>query len=310
MDTIYLNDFKKSFHKYIKIIDLVFDDINVILYSNDRFIVESYLNSMLSNKFGNINTITQYTYNEIPFQHNKNFSIFDILNISQQFNDFVTYIDTLKNNKVLFDTKNVIVITNLEQLTKYQQHVLSVVVERQQNTRFICVTSSLSKINERMKSRMMCKKIVITKKEQKKILETYAKEQGLDDSSLIKTILKETDDMYSSVLYLYTGIHINIIKTELLSVIGTIKKLKNVQTFISKIRDTMYKLLIYNLSQEKILRTILSVIEGKFSKIPVTMMFCIKKLNELDNSLLNSAKPIYHYELFFLEMYRFVNNKN
>jgi len=265
---------------------------------------------MLIKKFGNINTIAQHTYNEIQFQHNKNFSMFDMLIIAQQFNDFITYIDTLKNNKVLFDSKNLIIITNLEQLTRHQQHVLSVVVERQRNTSFICVTSSLSKINERMKSRMMCKKIVITKKEQKKIIETYAKEQGLNDTSLIKTIIKETDDMYSSVFYLHTGIYINIIKTELMTIIGTIKKLKNVQTFISKTRDVMYKLLIYNLSQQKILHTILSVIEGKFSKSPSTMMFCVKKLNELDNNLLNSAKPIYHYELFFLEMYRFVNNKN
>ena len=310
MDTIYLNDFKESFPNYIDIQDLIFDDINVIIYSNDRFIGDCYLNSILKHKFENINTITQLTYNNVPFEHNRQFSIFDILNISQQFNDLITYIDTLKNNKVLFDTKNIIIITNLDQLTKHQQHVLSVVIERQHTASFVCTTTSLSKLNERIKSRMLCKKVVITKKEQKRILETYAKDQGIDDNSLIKTILKECDSIYSSVLSLHTGICVNIIKTELMNIIGTIKKLKNIQTYISKVREVMYKLMIYNLSQEKILRTILSIVESKFMKNPKIMMYAIEKLSELDVNLIHSAKPIYHYELFFLQLYRFVNNKN
>lgn len=309
MDTIYLNEFKEMFHKYYTVKEIIFDDINTILYSNDRFLTQCYLQSALRDKFSCISTIEQNTFNGVPFHYNKSFSIFNIPQIITNFNDFITYIDTLKHNKAIFNKRSLIIISDVDTLSKSQQHVLSVVIERQMFTSFIFTTSSNSKVNERLRSRLLFKKLVITSKQLGKIIQSYAKDQGILDSNLIKQIQKEHTDLYSSILHLHTGIYVDIIKTELMTIVSTIKKIKNIQTFISKIRDVIYKLLVYNVANQIIIRNILDVIANKFAKNDIIMIQCIAELVELDKSLLTAAKPIYHYEHFFLKLYYITNSK-
>ena len=140
------------------------------------------------------------------------------------------------------------------------------------------------------------------------ILKQYSKDQGFDDQQLIKNIIKQNKDLYSSVLHLHTGMYMNVIEVELTGLINSIKKTKNVSIYISKIREVFYKLVVYNLPHKHILSGLLICLEKKYTKSPVLLNYCISELCKLDHNILFAAKPIYHYEHFFLKIYKAVNS--
>ena len=305
MDTIYLNDFKSSFSKYYKHQNILFDDLHVLIYSNDSFLLDCVLQSNLWNKFKTNNTILKTSYNNLIFEYNQYFSIFDMHCIQPNFNDFVTYIHSIAANKVLFDMKVHIIFKNIHLLSKNQQSILAVLIESLKAYTVICTTISVDKIIDKIKSRMFCKKEIITNI--LPIIKNYTKDQGITDTSLIKNIEKNKLDLYASILHLHTGLYLNIIETELNIIFNCIKKTKNVNVFISKVRESIYKLLIYNVSHRIIMNNILKLLEKKYKKSVNTLIHMIHELSILDHDLLFSAKPIYHFELFFLKLYKKIN---
>jgi len=306
MDTIYLNDFKSSFSKYYKHKNVLFDDLNVLIYSNDGFLLNCVLESNLVQKFKTNQTITKTTYNNLSFEYNHYFSIFDMQCIQPNFSDFVNYIRSISANKVLFDMKVYIVFKNIHVLTKNNQNIIAVLIESLKTYTVICTAVSLDKVVDKIKSRMFCKKEVITN--MLPILKVYAKDQGITDTNLIKNIEKHKLDLYASILHLHTGLYLDVVETELNNILNSIKKTKNINVYISKVRESIYKLLIYNISHTHITNTLLKIIECKYKKNENILVNTIHDLTILDHDLLFSAKPIYHFELFFLKLYKLVNH--
>lgn len=306
MDTIYLNDFKSSFSKYYKHDNILFDDIHVLLYSNDSFLLDCVLKSNITSKFKTNKTITKTTYNNLSFEYNQYFSIFDIQCIQPNFNDFVIFIRSIAANKVLFNMKVHIIFKNIHMLSKNQQTILAVLIDSLKSYIVICTTTRLDKIIDKVKSRMLCKKEVIPNI--LPIIKKYAKDQGITDLNLIKNIDKHKLDLYASILHLHTGIYLNIIEIELNLIFNSIKKTKNVNIYISKVRESIYKLLIYNVTYNNITNNIIKIVEKKYKKSEDIIIHIIHELSVLDHDLLFSAKPIYHFELFFLKIYKLVNH--
>ncbi|QOI90236.1 hypothetical protein QKU58_gp095 [Pyramimonas orientalis virus] len=305
MDTIFLNDFKKDFHKYYIIENIIFDDIHLLLYSNDNFLLDCYLSSNLMKRFDSVQTITKKTFNDVNFEYNAQFCIFDLVTVIQQFSDFIEYIDSVSKNKVLFERKLFIIIKNIHLLNKQQQSILSSVIDSQKTNTIICTTTILSKITERTKSRMFCKSLTV--QNLSNIIKLYSKDQGFDDKDVLKEVLKQNKDLYSSVLHLHTGMYKNVVDIEMNTLINSIKKTKNVNIYISKVRETFYKIIVYNLPHKHILNSLLCCLEKKYSKSNDILTFCIHELCYLDHNVLFSAKPIYHYEYFFLKLFKMVN---
>ena len=306
MDAIYLNDFKSSFSKYYKHKNILFDYLFVLIYSNDGFLLDCILQSNLRNKFQTNQTILKTTHNNLSFEYNQHFSIFDMQFIQPNFNDFVTYIHSIAANKVLFDMKVYIIFKNIHVLSKNQQNIFAVLIESLKAYIVICTTISLDKVVDKVKSRLFCKKEVIT--DILPILKSYAKDQGITDTSLIKNIEKHKLDLYASILHLHTGLYLNVIENELSLIFNSIKKTKNINIYIAKVRECIYKLLIYNISHKHIVNNILKLLDKKYKKSEHVLIQSIHELSVLDHDLLFSAKPIYHFELFFLKLYKLVNH--
>lgn len=306
MNTIYLNDFKSSFSKYYGYKNIIFDDLHVLIYSNDSFLLDCVLQSNLLTKFKTSSTILKTTHNNLAFEYNQYFSIFDIQSIQPNFNDFVAYIHSIATNKVLFDMKVHIIFKNIHMLTKNQQNILAVLIESLKAYTVICTTISLDKVIDKVKSRMFCKKEII--RNILPIIKDYAKDQGITDTSLIKNIEKNKLDLYASILHLHTGLYLNIIETELNLIFNSIKKTKNINIYISKVRESIYKLLVYNVTHKNIINNILKLVEKKYKKSETIITRIIHELSVLDHDILFCAKPIYHYELFFLKLYKIVNH--
>tara|TARA_Y100000389_G_C17447500_1_gene512531 strand:+ start:1880 stop:2494 length:615 start_codon:yes stop_codon:yes gene_type:complete len=202
--------------------------------------------------------------------------------------------------------KSHIIFKNIQILSKNQQTILAVLIESLKSYTVVCTTTRLDKIINKVKSRMFCKKEIITNI--LPIIKDYAKDQGISDLSLIKNIDKHKLDLYASILHLHTGLYMNVIETELNFIFNSIKKTKNVNIYISKVRESIYKFLIYNVTYKNITNNILKLLEKKYKKSESILIHSIHELSVLDHDLLSSAKPIYHFELFFLKLYKLVNH--
>jgi hypothetical protein len=305
METIFLNDFKESFHKYYKTDNIIFNDLHLLMYSCDSFLIDCYLQSNIKESFISTQTISKTTYNDITFEYNQQFCIFDIVTLVSQFSNFIEYLDSVSQNKVLFDRKLYMYIKNIHLLNKNQQSILASIIDSQKQNTVICTTTILSKIIERLQSRMFIKRLVLHNLDN--VVKLYAKDQGIDDQVLLKDVIKQKKNLYSSILHLHTGMYVNVVEIEFVNLINSIKKTKNVSLFVSKIRDVFYKLIVYNLPHKHILNALLLCLEKKYTKSPSILSYCISELCLLDHNVLMSAKPIYHYEHFFLKIYKAVN---
>jgi replication-associated recombination protein RarA len=229
-----------------------------------------------------------------------------MVSLLSQFSDFVEYMDSVSHNKVLFEKKLYIIVKNIHVLNKHQQSILSSIIDSQKQNTVICTTTVLSKIINRLQSRIFIKRLPLYKLDE--ILKLYSKDQGITDTALLKDIVKQKKDLYSSVLHLHTGIYLNVVEVEFTNLINSIKKTKNVSVFVSKVREVFYKLIVYNLQHKFILKGLLACLEKKYSKSPNILTYCISELSILDHNVLMAAKPIYHYEHFFLKVFKAVNS--
>lgn len=308
MESIYLNDFKSSFRDYFPVDNVLYPDMHVLIYSNDPFLLDCYLHSNLKSLYDTTTTTKKQTYNDVDFEYNFNFTIFDMILLQSKFSDFVEYMNATGNNKILFDKKVHLIIRNIQVLNNHQQNVLATIIESQKSNSIVCTTINQSRTIEKLRSRLFCKRVVVD--DMSRILNRYAKDQGIqdDNNGLVKEIAKEQKDLYSSVLHLHNGFHKNVIDTELANIIGTIKKTKNLQIYLSKIRECFYKLFIYNLPRQLLVHNIWKALHKKFKKNESILHFISRELSVLDHTLIFAAKPIYHYERFFLQVFKAVNS--
>lgn len=306
MDLIYLNDFKSNFHNYFDIQNICFTDIHALIFSNDAFFLDCYLQSNLKILYTNIITTNKQTFNNIDFEYNINFTIFDMILLQPKFNDFVEYMNIIGYNKILFDKKIHVIIKNIHILNKSQQNVLATLIDSQKANSVICTSINHSRTIEKLRSRLFCMKLIVNN--MPTILKKYAEDQGIYDDLLIKDIVKQQKDLYSSLLHLHNGFYKNMIECELSSIVNSIKKTKNIQIYISKIRECFYKLFIYNIPKTILLHNIFDVLYKKYKKNITYMHFIVRELSVIDNNLIFAAKPIYHYERFFLKIFKLIHN--
>lgn len=275
----------------------------LLLTCEDTFLLKCYLNSMLLNKFNTTQTLEE-TKNDLTYQHNIHFNIYQCTSISTNFASFVQYISNMFKHKSLFNKKKTIILNDIHHLTKQQQHILTSLIDKQHSYNILCTTSDISKVSNVLKSRFFCKSIDANHKNE--ILHSLAKYDNID-THILQDCIKLDKKLYASVLYMYYQIHSSIIEDELSQLMISLKrKQKHITTFILKIRDVMYKILSFNIPHSNVCRTILTLLAKKFKKHPILPKI-ISNVAKLEHTLLKSSKPIYHYEYFFLHIYSILN---
>lgn len=310
MDVIYLSDFKQSFKNYFSVLSVIQENFNLIVYSNDIFLLECYLNTALSNVFDDINTTEKYTFNNVQFLYNINFVIFDIIFCSSQFDDLVQYLDHISNNQVIFKKKLILIIKNIHILNRSQQYIFARLIDSLQKVYTIIVTTNnISKILIQIQSRLTVFKIPNTNINENII--KFANDNHIKNAS---NILEQCDivktDLYTKLIALHTGSYKNYIYDELYKLIEICKKSKVVPTYLSKVRAVYYKIIIYNISHAQICNIILNCVLKKYNKKSQieNIHHIIHELSILEASIIKSSKPLYHYELFFLKFFKIINS--
>ena len=310
MDVIYLSDFKQSFEKYFHVLPIIQENLNLMLYSNDSFLTECYLNTALSKVFDNTTTTEKYTFNNILFSYNTNYVIFDIKLCSSQFDELVNHFEIVSNNQVLFKKKLILIIKNIHFLNRNQQYVFARLYDSLQKLYTIITTTEIiSKIIIQIQSRACVFKI--PNKDLKDIILKYANDNHIENAS---GILEQCDivktDLYTKLIALHTGSYKNYVYNELCKLVEICKKSKVITTYLSKVRAAYYKIIIYNISHPVICNIICTCVLKKFNKKSniAKIHSIIHELSVLEINITKSSKPLYHYELFFLKLFKIMNS--
>lgn len=310
MDTIYLSDFKDSFENYVHVLPVFQNGLNVVLLNNDNFVIDCYLHTALKKTFSNnINTSENETFNGVPFRYNFNYSMFDVSEIASMFDNFIHYLDHISQNQLVFNNKLTIIVLNVHLLNKSQQHVFARVFDSLKKNYTVVVTStSLSKLVQQIASRFTCVRIQTTDLES--IVVKYASEHCITyDPQLLKNSLSTYNSLYPLLLALHSGLSTNIVFGEVSKIVETCKKSRIIPTMLAKIRTNLYKLFIYNITHSQLCQFIYMSIFQKYNKkLSIeNMQTIIHHLSTLEYNLLKCSKPIYHYELFFLNLFKVFN---
>ena len=89
---------------------------------------------------------------------------------------------------------------------------------------------------------------------------------------------------------------------------NSIKKTKNIESYILKVRETIFRLLAYNISSADISKHIFNTIFEKYKKNNDILHQLIHEISIMEHNVILSSKPIFHYEFFFIKLYKIVNN--
>lgn len=312
MDVIYLNEFKKNIGLYTDVHNIIFDDLNVMLYCNDIFYIDCYLEHNLRVRLNiqhddPLKRSLQQTHNGVPFLYNSNFSEFDFTNCVLMFDDTMAYLDHISTNKGIVNHKVILVLKNIHLLSKSQQYVLSRLIEKLHRSFIIVLTTQkLSKIVAQLQSRLMC--LNLNNYDLKTLIKQYIEENVLDSNVLNDIIKAEHVGVRSALLALHTGTYRNFVEEEMNALLSQVKKMKVIGNYIDRVREVIYNIMIFNIAHSDICKAILTSVVKKYKKQPDIVKSMVRVLAKLDSDLLASSKPLYHFEYCFLWLYKLVHS--
>lgn len=308
MNASFLNEFKafveesNPYHNKC----VLFDDVPVLIHSNDGFYLNCFLEAQMKMLFdNNISTVQNVTYNDIEFEYNNKFVIFDMKLLASQFANLNAYLKFISKNQVIFNMKKYVIFKNVHCMNKqYQQCFVNNVTQLMRTHSVVCTSLKLDNTIQHMRSHFCFVKVYLHLCH---LLEKYAAYAGMSDcKEVIQECVLYDKDVFGSLLALHTQTTCLLVEQEIQKLINSIKKTKNITVYIAKVRAIIYKLLIYNLSHHKIATIIWNCVYVKFKKKRNIICTLAHETAKLDHHLLFSSKALYHYELFFIKMFKII----
>jgi len=288
--------------------DVFFDDTPVLLHGSDMFYLESLMKMFMRRRFATIRTTVKKSFNDIEFESNEEFVVFDMKAIiGTRFSEFNEYIKFLSQNRVIFDIKKYIIIKNIHCTSKTQQlcfvHNLSALMRSYS----VIVTSlNLNTITTHIKSHFAYIKCY---PDMGNLLVEYAKytDPASDTKEIVQTCLRNDKDLLTSLMAIHTKTSSLVVEQDVQKLLCSIKKTKNVGLYLTKVRVLVHKVMVYNVPHQRMLRTIWQCLYTKYKKQPSIYEKILTDICELDANILRASKALYHYEKFFLSVFRLVN---
>ena len=309
MDASFLNEFQMFVEETnpYKDKNVMFPDIPVLLHSSDVYYMDCFLEAQMKKVFENIKTVPKTTFNDVEFAYNSKFNIFDMKQISSKFVEFNEYIKFMLQNNIIFDMKKYLVLKNIHCVSRqHQQWIFHNLTQIMRTHSVICTSLKLDNIIPHAHSHFCMIRLYPYVKD---VMQQYAQYANITEcKDIINDCATYDKDIFSSLLSMHTQSVGSIVEQELQKLINSIKKTKNINIYISKVRTIMYKLLVYNIPHTKIVRIIWNCIQMKYKKKQPIVFQSLSGLVRLDRDLLVASKSLYHYERFFLKLFRLVNS--
>jgi len=253
------------------------------------------------------------------------------------------YLKNIVETKNYINDKHIIILKDFDKLTHNCYMTLRRLMEIYSgNVMFICVSTNLSKIPESIKSRCLNIRCPIIEKNKfnifiKKILNDYYTENNeylsnmlnnmniqddtnlscitniLDNKEINKLIKNCNNDIYKILLNLELILNNKVIKyTDYLNDtikkhLDFLKKEKDIYKVMNKNRDFIFTIIYFEKNNKIILEKILKIILKKYNKL-LPLLDIIKITAETDHNIIKSSRELYHYEKYFLDIYKMFHN--
>lgn len=301
MNSIYLNNFKSNLHQYVEFHNCIFKDMTTILFSKSNFLIDCYIHSNLKMIFQNVNTTCISIQDDLHYLQNNAFMIFDFDKINHD--TTLNFIKCKMLNKLIFDTEILVICKNIHLLSSTKQKVLSKILDMHNKHYYFLLTSQTNTINQGIISKCLTKRVYI--ENMSKTLKLFCNNESIDDSKVSK-IVKKTSNIYTALVCILSDIeYTNIIEKELINIFNIIKKQK-LELLVPCVRETIYKLNAYSISNSEICNKITAYIIRKFKNSDF-IFTAVSYISKAEHDMLKTSHPLYHFELFFIHLYNLKN---
>jgi len=280
-------------------------DVSSFVHSYDEFVLNLYLDMCIKYSFESLKYSVKFV-GESKIETTKYTITIDLKSI-ESFSEIIQYLKEHSSKKSLFENPTVYILKNVHELTIQQQTVLQTIIEKNNANIFIVTSYKINKVHNPLVNTLVNLKIPTIDIE--KIIQNLCKCMSLQHTTKQqKAIIENCDSkIYPSLLALDTPEHKNIIHSEYMSLFGIIKKVKTIDAFLTKVRTTMYNLLVFNVPRSKLCTQLMKSIMNKYKKDTELIITMSKHISNMEHNLISCSKPIQHYEYCFLLLFELVH---
>jgi hypothetical protein len=280
-------------------------DVSLFIHSYDEFVLNLYLDMCIKYSFDSLKSIDKFI-GESKIETTQYTITIDLKSI-EKFSEIIQYVKEHSSKRSLFGKPTVYILKNVHALTIQQQTVLQNIIERTIENIFIITSYKINKIHKSLVNTFVQLKIPSLDMEQ--TIQKICSSMSLKHSKKkYKTIIENCESkIFPVLLALDTPDHKNIIHSEYMNLFSMIKKVKTIDSFLTKVRTTMYNLLVFNIPRGKLCTQLMKSIMNKYKNDTEIIITMSKHISNLEHNLIFCSKPIQHYEYCFLLLFELVH---
>lgn len=295
------------------------DDMNYYIHSGDHYLTYLVLVELverLSNGV-QIHSLTSINSDNLQFFHKNNVVVIDVKSIQRKYRqDIEFFISRLVKRKSLCGRKHVVCVRNFDEMsTRFQANFKSLI---ENNAEYACFVFTSSKqqqetMNTIVPLCMYLRTPRLNAQQSRSFCEEILKFVDSRYSDMVESSIKVNHDepMYIQILEMNVFVsnarpYINVFRNEISDLIDFLKRKRNADKVITRIRESLNKVTYYTISDEDICKYILTKISAlrNFDK-----RRCVEKLAEAQLKLCTASKKNFVYELLFVQIYLIMHSK-
>ena len=305
--------------------DSLLDSPHILLYGSDFGLNRFYAHQILKWNFSNLHTTpVQVNINNVDVEYTANSHFIEInfnTHLNKEKGALVDLIKNVTSTKNVFNRKHIIMLYNIDLLNNQMQCKLRRIVETSDsNATYIAVCSRLSKLMDPIVSRFFPLRIPMLENTQKTKLMTkciLANDDG-DYSKTITSCIKNNyvstfqDVVMCSIVCVLNDDNVikkiktyQFVKSEIESLFKSFHGCKTVLKATDAIRNTVYKLVHYNLPHIELAKVVIDVTTSKKTIFAKNMMQISRIVAKFDENMIhvNQCKIIHVYEEMLFDIF-------
>lgn len=316
----------------------IFTQPNTILYGTDDYLNRLYMYRLITTHFkitmiNVINRTITTSINNIEIEYIENPYFIEInfdSQLTKEKQGYIDFIKSISSSKSICHLKRIVFLTNLDKLNNTYQSKLRTIIEKGSvNCLFLVITDKINNIDHAIVSRFMSIRISTLSSLQIKSFifhniqnDLNPKEMQLAYKNILKTLDKYNYYDNTNILnvFLYCCVYSmnnedfskNIGKNQMMynelnTIITILKKNTTFTTLICKLRESIYKILHFNIDVNVFSKMFLKIVfdhklfQDKKQK-------CLNIITKFNHDIITQKMKCFQlYEYLFIELYEIIH---
>lgn len=273
-----------------------FTDINnIILYGNSKVFLEATFELFIKRYF-NISKIQkkQTELHDLPYLYSDYHFEFDFTD------KYTTLIKSLVENRSISNRQVIILLKNIDLVSKIQQQCLRRILEKYSHVKFFMTCKTLSDIDYPITSRSLLMNLNFPVNRICSTLQRMGNGQ-FTLSQIEEMFKKNNNNIISTIIYISNNCERPKVEQYILSFLKQMTKERNHINVIMNIRELCYKLYHLNVELSYICKVVIANYDNH-KKLPEI----VSTSSELEAKTCIHNKNIIIYEKYFLEIYKII----